>query len=645
MRKRRVIIVGAGLGGLSAAWHLTRTRRNDVQVVVYEASWLPGGKAASGRAEPEPSDGSPHRVEEHGLHMLFGSYRETWHLLRECYRDLLRFDPPSRAFRRIEQAFAAQQRIVFDERNATGASLRHWTFCPARQLNPVNDDIGLISRIPARVVDASRSLSTTSSRMFGPTARSFEISRQLAETQLLARDTLPMRDWTKKLAPLCVNPRPGSLALSRPRLAVSQVLALATSARRMGELIDLGFAILDGTRQLAQQCTCRQKGRVCDCLDSLNNTDLRRWLQDQDWDERNDAIVRGFYAGLFARAGELAAGVGLRAVLRVFFDYPDALVYRMQSGMGEVVVAPLYRALRKHNVEFHFLKRLTNLEVGGDRVTTLHFEKLGDLQPGYVPYKTKQTLHGELDYFPSTPPPEARLPPPRAGELHRMHCRLPTDHGAPEVIELGREDCVILAIPPKALNRVASALKQEGAWEAFLEGATATQSRPIASAQIWWKDRGGPGQRIAGSVAAGHQLPFDVWADMSHVLSYEGVPHDAIELDYLCGCRPGDSEATQDAELQRVEAAVDEWLAKEGTYMIGRSFDKSREAARYIAASLEPSDEYVLSLPNTIAHRIHPADTGFTNLRVAGDWVKNGIDCGCVESAVVGGRMAAESIP
>jgi uncharacterized protein with NAD-binding domain and iron-sulfur cluster len=64
-----------------------------------------------------------------------------------------------------------------------------------------------------------------------------------------------------------------------------------------------------------------------------------------------------------------------------------------------------------------------------------------------------------------------------------------------------------------------------------------------------------------------------------------------------------------------------------------------------VAASLAPSDEYVLSLPGTIAKRIHPADTGFTNLSVAGDWVKNGLDCGCVEAAVTGGIRAAKSIP
>jgi len=43
--RKRVIIIGAGLGGLTAAWHVSK-HHSDVDVIVYEASWVPGGKAA-----------------------------------------------------------------------------------------------------------------------------------------------------------------------------------------------------------------------------------------------------------------------------------------------------------------------------------------------------------------------------------------------------------------------------------------------------------------------------------------------------------------------------------------------------------------------------------------------------------------------
>jgi uncharacterized protein with NAD-binding domain and iron-sulfur cluster len=648
-----VIIVGAGLGGLSAAWHLTR-RRRDLQVEVYDASWVPGGKAVSGRDDHEQPDGRPHLVKEHGLHMLFGTYRETWRMLSDCYEALLGKRPVDHVFRRIEQAFTPQGRIVFDERDPSHNARRHWVFCPEPAPGRPWDtdgrvdgsgDLDLIrTSVRTNIEEQSRSLFTTAIELFGPAVRRLETPRRIA-VDACAADLAPLRGWLEQIAGLCVTPRASSLFLSRPRLTLSQVLRLATSARRIVELIDLASAILDGTRELMNDCTCRQHGRRCDCLDKLNSQDLREWLKKHGWHDENDAIVRGFYAGLFALEGELAAGVGLRAMLRVLFDYEGALVYRMQSGMGEVVVAPIYQALRKRNVRFHFLERLTKLEVADRRVTRLHFERLGQLGTDYEPFKTLQTLHGVLEYFPTTPPKGARLPTPPRGEKHGMHRRWPTK-GTGEPVAIGRGDWVILAIPPQVLKRVASALKAHAPWRAFLNGPTATASRPIAAAQIWQtKPPDCPAHRIRGAVAAGHQPPLEVWADTSHVLSYEGFPHEAYELDYLCGPRPGSSAVTQDAELLRVDAEVDSWLMREGKYMLGRTFDRSLEAERYIAASLEPSDQYVLSLPGTIAHRIRPDNTGFTNLRVAGDWVKNGLDCGCVESAVTGGRMAAESIP
>jgi uncharacterized protein with NAD-binding domain and iron-sulfur cluster len=61
--------------------------------------------------------------------------------------------------------------------------------------------------------------------------------------------------------------------------------------------------------------------------------------------------------------------------------------------------------------------------------------------------------------------------------------------------------------------------------------------------------------------------------------------------------------------------------------------------------SLEPSDEYVLSLPGTIAMR-PPADGWgiYGNLSLAGDWIKNGLNAGTLEGAAMGGIEAANCV-
>jgi hypothetical protein len=59
---------------------------------------------------------------------------------------------------------------------------------------------------------------------------------------------------------------------------------------------------------------------------------------------------------------------------------------------------------------------------------------------------------------------------------------------------------------------------------------------------------------------------------------------------------------------------------------------------------VEPSDRYSLSLPGTLSARISPLDSLFDNLTLAGDWTDCGFNEGCVEAAVMSGRLAAHAL-
>ncbi|MEM7523226.1 MAG: FAD-dependent oxidoreductase, partial [Pseudomonadota bacterium] len=61
-------------------------------------------------------------------------------------------------------------------------------------------------------------------------------------------------------------------------------------------------------------------------------------------------------------------------------------------------------------------------------------------------------------------------------------------------------------------------------------------------------------------------------------------------------------------------------------------------------ANVNPSDRYVLSLPGSLKHRVSPLDRHFDNLTVAGDWTRCGHQAGCVEAAVMSGRLAAHAL-
>ncbi len=49
-------------------------------------------------------------------------------------------------------------------------------------------------------------------------------------------------------------------------------------------------------------------------------------------------------------------------------------------------------------------------------------------------------------------------------------------------------------------------------------------------------------------------------------------------------------------------------------------------------------------MPGSSAYRISPLDVTYDNLTIAGDWTACGLNVGCVEAAVMSGRLAAHAI-
>ncbi len=67
-------------------------------------------------------------------------------------------------------------------------------------------------------------------------------------------------------------------------------------------------------------------------------------------------------------------------------------------------------------------------------------------------------------------------------------------------------------------------------------------------------------------------------------------------------------------------------------------------ADQYVRGNIEASSRYVLCEPGTLKYRPLPVWQQASNLRLAGDWTKNGIDIPCMEGACVSGIKAAASI-
>ena len=148
-----------------------------------------------------------------------------------------------------------------------------------------------------------------------------------------------------------------------------------TAARRLWELIDLLTANIRGVVVAGLE--------GADDFSSLDKWNYIDWLRMNRIAERtlNNPLIRGAHDLGFAyrdgNAGDpqIAAGQAISAGCRFFFMYKGALFWRMKAGMGDVVFAPMYLALRNRGVKFRFFHRLDEIQLDktSQAVTGLKF--------------------------------------------------------------------------------------------------------------------------------------------------------------------------------------------------------------------------------------------------------------------------------
>jgi len=154
---------------------------------------------------------------------------------------------------------------------------------------------------------------------------------------------------------------------------------------------------------------------------------------------------------------------------------------------------------------------------------------------------------------------------------------------------------------------------------------------------------------------------------MRHLIARETWPRAPRALAYFCNvlpdpATPGEYPAAQRERVRRNavrflnEQLVHLWpraCGAPGTFRWDALVDpggtdsargEARFGSQFWTANVNPSDRYVLSLPGSSAYRISPLDRSYDNLTIAGDWTDCGFNAGCVEAAVMSGRLAAHAV-
>lgn len=678
-RRRRIAVLGGGVGAMTAVWALTQDPdwQDFYDIAVYQTGWRLGGKGASGR-----NAALGQRIEEHGLHIWAGFYENAFRMMRSVYGELGR--TPGTPLASIDDAFKPHRAVTIAE--TSGGVWDSFTMTiprgpglpgegePLVPLNPLQylplmiDLIGLMLPQAHPAVQAS---------LHDHAARKTAWSR--AAVAAAARAGHPAERGNSLLDAL------GAVAAHAQRpgahrgLQLRALLAFARAAQRAtrqapggGSLseklflqaIDLGLATMIGL--IAD-------GLVFRGFAAADGEEWRAWLARHGArpEAVNSALVRATYDYVFGFAeGDtsrpaLAAGTTTHGVLRLMLTYRGAFFWAMQAGMGDTIFAPLYRVLQRRGVRFEYFHRVRQLRLAADGRDIGAIDIARQARPldpaGYEPLVDVQGLES----WPSAPLYE-RLEDGAALQASAADLEH-ADGPHAELLTLRRGehfDDVLLGISLGALPDICGELiAASPRWRTMIDRVKTVATLGV---QLWLEpDLAGLGWTQGETIATAYAEPLDTWAAMDWLLPRETWPGPVRPQSvlYLCGTladAAGSGDTAAEAKIARDIAAG--WLANNAGAMWPAASDaagaldamrlfragggtaEERFAAQYFRANTRGSERYVQTVPGATEARLRPGESGFDNLWLAGDWVRSGMNAGCVEAGAMGGLAAASAL-
>lgn len=454
--------------------------------------------------------------------------------------------------------------------------------------------------------------------------------------------------------------------------------------RRLYICVDLGVTVLLG---MAED-EVFEKG-----FDVINDIDFRDWLIKHGANvalTADSGPVRGFYDLVFAYENghydkpNAEAGTLLRAMMRIGFCYKHSIMYKMQAGMGDTIFTPFYEVLKSRGVKFKYFHKVEELLPDGDEVGEIRLTRQvalkhdGEYQPLVdvkgLPCWPSEPLYDQIDAG------QAALLQANQVNLESNWSNWPQlyqqkfGQPLPQIsLKKGRDfDRIVFGISVAALPQLCPKLVTQS--PALQNVVKYVQAVPTQAYQVWlnqdlaqmgWTEQPEGQQPVLSAFSE----PYDTWAPMDQLLCREDWPAglQPKNVSYFCSAFPvgeyppvSDYAFPQKCAEQAKRGAVDmlnqrintlwpnagqaggfkwEWLIDPHN---GKG--QARFNSQYWRANVDPSERYVLSLVNSTKYRIATDGTGFRNLFMTGDWIKTGINAGCVEAAVMAGMQTSRAM-
>lgn len=682
MPKERIAVLGGGLGALSTVFAFTSAVpdwREKYDITVYQPGWRLGGKCASGR---DMRDGYGKRILEHGLHIFAGFYHYSFKLLAEAYAELER--PANHPNRTVWDAFTGLDLItLMDEVTGEDGTTRYvpWNinFQELPGLPGEGDPPPVIPPLLKDLVERLGWLlpgtgDHAAHGFFAPVIKFFDTLWDGAETVFLrtvdgALDEL-LRALGMQVSLLGTLQNRDADTLQRLKMAIYLMQTLFHGIV-LDEVLEKGFDHLDEEELTAW--IFRHGKAVAEifpkdypdaevCAAALARSPVVRSSYDYVFGWKDADITKP----------NQGAGTALRGCLRFATGYKGHVFYAMRGGMGDVVIAPLYQALRARGVTFEFFSRVEELIPEGDGIGEIVLSRQAIVPAGEyhplidVPIRGWPAEH-PLPCWPAEPLWD-QLRDGAALRASGIDFEAPWSPAiATEHLRRGTHfHRIVLAIPPGELKRIATRLTAEKpAWKAMLGALDLTRTIGV---QLWLTrtndDMGNPDP---GRTLTGNAQPLSCWADMTHLLAretWEGASRPQF-IAYFCGqLQGGTAETAEAAALAKASAEQQtrDWLARHAVRLWpdgategqevdpallvapGGEVGEARLDAQYIRANVIGTELYVQFPPKSVDKRLRADQSGYDNLFLAGDWTRNGLNAGAAEAAVMSGYICAAAL-
>jgi uncharacterized protein with NAD-binding domain and iron-sulfur cluster len=678
--KEKIVVIGGGIAAMSSVFHLTEQPnwREKYDITIYQIGWRLGGKGASGRNKKYG-----HRIEEHGLHIWFGCYHNSFSMIKTTYDRLKRDN--THPMQNWHDAFKPHNLVGLAENLQKGQSIAYTRYPsamgePGDGKNEISmqkallTSLGYIERAFFEFLILSGKETNSNTMKLTKLLVGIAQKLDIPKSRILPNFQELVLGLSSILSNFSVNSshqndskfrKVKSLLIQIKQKMTENLDSLLSSRQELRQLyisIDIATTIIIGIID----------DKILEFgFDSINNIEFMQWLEKHGANKKysiNSAYIRSLYDLAFAyRNGEynrpdLEAGTITRALLRMTECYNGAFMYKMQGGMGDVVFEPMYKLLKQRGVKFEFFSQVDEIKSKENSVSEITIKSQVTLKPNFPDYNPFIKIDS-MDCWPSEPNYEQlkhsdfiknnysllEIDPNKWGTTWLKHTgeELPTKR-----LKIGRDfDRVILATSLASIPSIASELvNSDIGLQKMLKNikTNATQAFQLWS-DIDIKRLGWTIDSAEEPIVSGFVKPFDTWAPMSHLAKFEKWPDfEPKTISYHCSTLPDSLYRNHNEAEEVVKVGTSEFLKKYMCQLLP-DFDSDLDNNKnpktlYSRANTNGSERYVTSHVGTTKYRLGADQTRFNNLYLAGDWTKNGVNLGCIEAAVNSGMMASRAI-